>query len=66
MGVGHKRRRAVDQRFYIAQLNIDHFRRKLATEHDEATRKVIDHLLAEEQAKLAVLNYAPRKIEASN
>jgi hypothetical protein len=31
----------------------------LATEQDDAKRQVIDRLLAEEQAKLAVLNPPP-------
>jgi hypothetical protein len=37
----------------IARLNIEHFRRLLATETDEARRKILQRLLAEEEAKLA-------------
>jgi hypothetical protein len=36
----------MDQHEYIAQLNIEHFRRKLAAEKDEATRTTIMRLLA--------------------
>jgi hypothetical protein len=34
-------------------LNIAHFRKLLATETDPAKRQTIEHLLAEEEAKLA-------------
>jgi hypothetical protein len=37
----------------VAQLNIDRFRKLLATETDETKRKLILRLLAEEEAKLA-------------
>jgi hypothetical protein len=37
----------------IARLNIEHFRRLLASETDETRRKTILRLLAEEEAKLA-------------
>jgi hypothetical protein len=57
---------AVDQGFYITQLNIDHFRRKLATEQDRKTRQVIADLLAKEQAKLAALSDRPRKLEGTD
>ncbi len=40
----------------ISRLNIEHYRRKLATEQDETTRQTLMHLLAEEQAKLAALD----------
>jgi len=53
---------AMDQRVLIAQLNIEHYRNKLATEQDGATRRTINCLLAEEEAKLAALN-DPRKDE---
>jgi hypothetical protein len=46
----------MDQRKTISRLNIEHFRRKLLTEQDEATRHRIVQLLAEEEAKLAALN----------
>jgi hypothetical protein len=41
----------------ISRLNIEHYRRKLATERDETTRQTLMRLLAEEQAKLAALDY---------
>ena len=37
----------------VARLNIEHYRRLLAKEPDEAKRQVILRLLAEEEAKLA-------------
>jgi hypothetical protein len=37
----------------VAHLNIEHYRRLLATETDESKRKVLQKLLAEEEAKLA-------------
>ena len=37
----------------IARANIEHFRKLLATEKDEAKRKVLTQLLAEEEQKLA-------------
>jgi hypothetical protein len=43
----------MDQRVVFAQLNIEHFRRKLATEQDAAKRLMLQRLLAEEQGKLA-------------
>lgn len=46
---------AMDQRIFIAQLNIEHFRKKLLSENDGATRRHIERLLAEEEAKLADL-----------
>jgi hypothetical protein len=49
----------MDQRLVIARLNIDHYRRKLATEPDGATRQTIMRLLAEEEAKLAALSDPP-------
>jgi hypothetical protein len=49
----------MDQRAVIARLNIDHFRRKLATEQDVAKRQMITRLLAEEEVKLAALNDPP-------
>lgn len=36
----------------IARLNIQHFRKKLAEEMDEAKQKTLRELLAEEEAKL--------------
>ena len=40
----------------MSRLNIEHYRRKLATEQYETTRQTLMHLLAEEQAKLAALD----------
>ncbi len=37
----------------VARLNIEHYRRLLATETDESKRKMLQTLLAEEEAKLA-------------
>ena len=37
----------------IARLNIDHFRKRLAVETDEAKRQTLLRLLTEEEAKLA-------------
>jgi hypothetical protein len=48
-------RDAVDDRVYIARLNIEHYRQKLLAEQDEAARQRISQLLAEEEAKLAAL-----------
>jgi hypothetical protein len=48
----------------IALLNIDHYRKMLATEHDETKRQTLLRLLDEEQAKLAALAHPPNKEEA--
>jgi hypothetical protein len=53
-------RTPVEQRVYIARryivrLNIEHFRRRFAMETDEAARERVARLLAEEEAKLALL-----------
>jgi hypothetical protein len=37
----------------VAQLNIEHFRKKLAVETDATKREMLLRLLAEEEAKLA-------------
>lgn len=37
----------------VAYLNVEHYRRLLAAETDESKRKVLQKLLAEEEAKLA-------------
>ncbi len=49
---------AMDQRIVVAELNIAHFRQKLATEQDQAKRLMLRRLLDEEQAKLASLKEA--------
>jgi len=43
----------------VARLNIEHYRRLLATETDESRRNTVLRLLAEEEAKLA--NLEPEK-----
>jgi hypothetical protein len=43
----------------VARLNIDHFRKLLATETDETKRQSLLRLLAEEEAKLAALDDLP-------
>lgn len=53
----------MDQRIFIAHQNIEHFRRKLLTEQDDATRQRITRLLAQEEAKLAALTDPPGKNE---
>ena len=37
----------------ISRLNIDHYRRLLATDIDQSTRQTVMRLLAEEEAKLS-------------
>ncbi|MDO8877882.1 MAG: hypothetical protein Q8M24_21755 [Pseudolabrys sp.] len=49
----------MDQRAIIARLNIEHFRRKLADENDEATRQTIMRLIVDEEARLAALDDPP-------
>lgn len=51
----------MDQRIFIAQLNIEHFRKRLSVEQDDATRRHVERLLAEEEAKLAQLCDTPSK-----
>jgi hypothetical protein len=51
----------MDQSVYVAQMNIEHFRRKLLEEKNEITRQQIVQLLAAEEAKLASLIHAPEK-----
>jgi hypothetical protein len=55
---------SLDQRVYIAKhyiarLNIEHFRRRLAMETEEAARQRVARLLADEEAKLAALTAPP-------
>ena len=55
----------MDQGVYVAKMNIEHFRRKLLTDLDDATRQQIVQLLAAEEAKLAALTHpAGRSKEA--
>jgi hypothetical protein len=46
---------------FVAKANIEHYRRRLATEPDEAKRQVLARLLAEEEAKLAVFGGPEQK-----
>ena len=45
----------------VAQLNIEHYRRLLATETDDAKRETLLRLLAEEEAKVAAASERNRK-----
>jgi len=45
----------------VAQLNIEHYRKLLATETDEMRHQTLQRLLAEEEAKLAALGNQPHK-----
>jgi hypothetical protein len=45
---------------YVARLNIEHFKRKLAEDTDPAKREMLMRLLAEEEAKLAALEEKSR------
>lgn len=45
----------------IARLNIEHNRKKLAVEQDEATRQRLMRLLAEEETKLAAFDNPPKR-----
>jgi len=48
----------------IARLNIEHYRRLLARETDDARRRKIERLMAEEEAKLAALPNPPNEKES--
>ncbi|HWP27674.1 MAG TPA: hypothetical protein VNL39_15190 [Xanthobacteraceae bacterium] len=43
----------------VALLNIEHFRKRLAEETDEARRQMLQKLLAEEETKLAKMTDHP-------
>ena len=43
----------------VARLNIEHFRKQLAEEKDEAKRRILRDLLAKEEEKLAALERGP-------
>ncbi len=47
----------------VARFNIEHYRKVLANEADEARRQTLLHLLAEEEAKLAAKEYTPKKAD---
>jgi hypothetical protein len=52
---------------FVARLNIEHFRKKLAEETDEARRQTSLTLLAKEEAKLASRRCkVPRRSSASH
>jgi hypothetical protein len=46
---------------FVARLNIEHYRKKLTTEEHDTTRQTLLRLLADEEAKLAVLSGPPEK-----
>ncbi len=43
----------------VARLNIEHYRKELIKEVDDARRQTLLQLLAEEQAKLAAMQQSP-------
>ncbi len=47
-----------DQQIFIAQLNIEHFRRRLDGRLNDTQRRLVERLLAEEEAKLSSLRAA--------
>jgi len=51
---------------FVARVNIGHIRDQLATEQDEVKRQTLQRILAEQEAKLAVLekNQAKKKRQA--
>ena len=49
---------------FVARANIAHYREKLATETDDAELQMLRRLLAEEEAKLAILENDPFQKEA--
>ncbi|MND04266.1 hypothetical protein D3C83_244580 [compost metagenome] len=50
---------------YVARLNIEHFKQKLAEETDPAKREMLVRLLAEEEAKLAALEEKSKDVKKS-
>lgn len=48
----------MDQRIFIAQLNVEHYRRRLHGHLDDPQRRLVERLLAEEEAKLSSLRAA--------
>jgi hypothetical protein len=51
----------MDQRIFVARLNIEHYRQQLAGEADVSKRQTIRRLLSEEEAKLAALEGAAKE-----
>jgi len=47
----------------VARLNIEYLRKKLATETDDAKRKIIIRLIAEEEAKALAIGVSPNQIK---
>ncbi|MFI5025017.1 MAG: hypothetical protein ACHQRJ_25635 [Alphaproteobacteria bacterium] len=45
----------------VARLNIEHFQKQLAEEKDEAKRRMLSRLLAEEEAKLKAIESGSKK-----
>ncbi len=45
---------------YIAELNIEHYKKLLASEPDEEKRHRVQRLLAEEEAKLRLIDGRPK------
>ncbi len=58
-GPGPREAPPVDK--FVARLNIEHYRKRLASEGDEAQRQMLQRLLAEEEAKLAAIEGKPEK-----
>jgi hypothetical protein len=50
----------------IARLNIEHYRKLLASEMDETKRRTVRRLLAEEEARLAALDDPPAMKKAGD
>jgi len=48
----------MDQRIVIAELNVEHYRRKLVAEADTAKRLTLLRLLEQEEARLAELKHS--------
>jgi hypothetical protein len=46
---------------FVARANIKHYRRKLEEEPNEEKRKLLERLLAEEEAKLEALERPPAR-----
>ena len=51
---------------FVARLNVTHYREALANETDEAKRKTIETLLANEELKLAAMKEADKKRQAAS
>ncbi len=49
---------------FIARRNIKHFKQQLAKEKDNHERRLLEGLLAEEEAKLAALDHDASKLKS--